>query len=89
MQILGCLQLDDDEAALTRHTEEINHSSLACRQRRNLRIKMPRVETRIQSRGVCANDRFQPAFGRAAIEQVVSVRRERAALQRELAQKCF
>ena len=39
----GSLQLDDDQAALARHTEQINHAALARRKRRYLRIKIPRM----------------------------------------------
>lgn len=55
VQIFGRLQLDDDQAPLARHSQKINHAALARCQRRNLRIKIPRIETRIEPRRIRAN----------------------------------
>ncbi len=73
LQIFRGLQLDYYQATLTRDTWQIEHSSVACRERGNLRIKMAGVEQRVEFRGVFQHDGFEPSFRRAAIERVLGV----------------
>ena len=75
LQILRSFYFDYDQATLAGDAEQIEHAAITGCERGNLRIKMARVELRIEFCGIRQHDGFEPAFCCGAIQRVIRVSR--------------
>ena len=77
MNVLGCFQFENREAAGARDREQIENAVLAAAIGENLRIDKTRIESSVDARDVFANQGFEPPLRVARDTRVARVAGER------------
>src|ERR1700690_828714 len=86
LDILGCLQLDDYEAAASSDSQQIENASVSSRKGGHLGVEISWVELCVEPCGIFANHCFDPSLRGLSIERIVSLLRQRFPIEVEPAQ---
>src|SRR5207237_6018685 len=75
--VFGDLQLDDDEPPVATERQQVNGARGGGRLARGAELRVQRREpqARIEARDVAPQERFEPGFGRGAVERVPVIAR--------------